>query len=140
MIQTNDNDGLHIKPTDHLGLYISPTGSIGINTISPSTQFDINGGLRLGMTDTEIPGILRFNTSDQIFEGFRLDKDGVGQWVQLDYDAKFDSHALHAEGNEIKDLIYINSSGNVGIGGIPSKKYYRSLNGKWQRLIYGAIV
>ena len=40
--------------------------------------------------------------------------------AQLDYGA-VDSHALHAEGNEIKDLICINSSGNVGIGGIQVK-------------------
>jgi hypothetical protein len=120
VIQTDTKNGLHIKPRDHLGMFISPLGYIGVNTTTPLSHFDVNGGIRLGMTTNEVPGLIRFNTITQNFEGFKLDKDGIGQWIQLDYDAQFDSHALHAEGNQIKNIIYVNSNGNIGIGGIES--------------------
>ena len=113
VIQSSSVDGFHIKPPSNLGLYISPTGSVGINTTTPSTKFHVNGGIRLGNSDVEMDGMIRFK--DDKFEGYRENK-----WVQLDYEANFDSHALHAEGDLIKNLIYVNSDGNVGIGGIPS--------------------
>ena len=112
-IISNATDGFHIKPTNHNGFFISPTGSIGINTTAPSTQLDINGGLKIGPSDDEINGVIRFKNDR--FEGYRDNK-----WIQLDYEANFDSHALHSEGDLIKNMIYIRSDGNVGIGGIPS--------------------
>ncbi|MEK9728182.1 MAG: hypothetical protein VW397_08790, partial [Candidatus Margulisiibacteriota bacterium] len=113
IIQFTSFDGFHSKPNVNQGLFISPTGSVGINTTTPSSKFHVNGGIRLGDTDVGIDGMLRFKNDK--FEGYRDNK-----WVQLDYEANFDSHALHAEGDQIKNLIYVTSAGNVGIGGIPS--------------------
>ena len=106
-------DGFKIKPSAHEGIFISPTGSVGINTITPVTTLDVNGGLRLGDSSTEVDGMIRFK--DDKFQGYRS-----GKWVQLDYEASFDSHALHSEGNGKQNLIYINDRGNIGLGGIPS--------------------
>ena len=113
VIETKASNGLEIRPSSALGLFISPTGSIGINTTTPATNFDVNGGIKLGSSLVDADGVIRFH--DNKFEGYRQ-----GEWVQLDYNAQFDSHALHAEGDQIKNLIYINLEGKVGIGGIPS--------------------
>ena len=113
VIETNSLNGLQIKPKNSPGLYISPTGSIGINTLSPATNFDVDGGIKLGFSAVATPGVIRFHNDK--FEGYRQ-----GEWVQLDYNAQFDSHALHAEGDQIKNLIYVTDQGKVGIGGIPS--------------------
>jgi hypothetical protein len=112
-IETNGNSGLEIRSSSGKGLFISPTGSIGINTTTPATNFDVNGGIKLGSSQVASDGVIRFH--DNKFEGFRQ-----GEWVQLDHNAQFDSHALHAEGNGIQNLIYITDQGKVGIGGIPS--------------------
>ena len=120
IIESSSINGFQLRPLNELGLYISPTGSVGINTLSPSSTFHVNGGIQIGDTDQETNGVIRF-TNDQ-FEGF---KDG--EWVRLDYEANFDSHALHAEGDLIKNVIYVNSSGNVGIGGIPSQNIHDQL-------------
>lgn len=113
VIETNATNGLEIRPQSALGLFISPTGSIGINTTTPATNFDVNGGIKLGPSTVTSDGVIRFH--DNKFEGYRS-----GEWVQLDYNSQFDSHALHAEGDQIKNLIYITDQGKVGIGGIPS--------------------
>ncbi len=113
VIETKASNGLEIRPSSSLGLFISPTGSIGINTTTPATNFDVNGGIKLGSSLVAADGVIRFH--DNKFEGYRQ-----GEWVQLDYNAQFDSHALHAEGDQIKNLIYITDQAKVGIGGIPS--------------------
>ncbi|MBL6722597.1 MAG: hypothetical protein ISQ13_01155 [Candidatus Margulisbacteria bacterium] len=118
-IEVLGSNGLELSPPDTPGLYISPTGSVGVNTITPASEFHVNGGITLGFSPNGQPGMIRFNPEDNTFEGYRNDTSGNGTWIQLDYNSSFDSHALHAEGDAIKNLIYINSDGHVGIGGIP---------------------
>ena len=120
IIESSSVNGFSLRPEGEIGLYISPTGSIGINTLSPSSIFHVNGGIRLGETSSDIDGVIRFK--DDKFEGYK-----EGEWIRLDYGSNFDSHALHAEGDLIKNLIYVNSDGNVGIGGIPSQNIHDHL-------------
>jgi hypothetical protein len=113
------NNGLHIHPTGNDGLFIKSNGYIGVNTTTPRALLDINGGIRVSASATEIEGTIRYQ--DGYFEGFgkQLNQSSPA-WNRLDYTSDLDSHALHAENNLIKNLIYIRSDGNIGIGGVPS--------------------
>jgi hypothetical protein len=123
-IEVLSNDGLHIHPsggTLDSGLFFSNNGFVGIGTKSPQSTLDINGGLRIGNTTSEQEGTIRYNTTAQRFEGFSKQPDQItATWNQLDYTSDLDPNALHSEDHTIKNLIYIKSNGNIGLGGIPS--------------------
>jgi hypothetical protein len=64
---------------------ILPSKNIGIGVSSPKEKLDIAGGIRVGTTSNQVPGIIRWTGTD--FEGF----DGQ-EWRSL----TSDSHASHA--------------------------------------------
>jgi hypothetical protein len=109
-IHSESSNGFSISTGESI-VFLSPTGSIGINTRAPAAEFHVNGGLLLGDSAVESNGMIRFKANQ--FQGFRNN-----EWVQLDYVADFDPHALHAEGDKTKNVVYVTSKGNVGIGGI----------------------
>jgi hypothetical protein len=113
------NDGLHIHPTGKNGLFISQDGHVGIGTTTPRSLLDINGPILVSATATEVEGTIRYQNG--YFEGYgQQSGQSSPTWHKLDYNSSLDSHALHAQGEAILDLIYVKSNGNIGIGGIPS--------------------
>jgi len=111
IVMTN-TQGLEIKPNaTTTGLFVSPAGFVGIGTTNPKARLAVNGGLHLGHTTTEIDGALRFN--EDTFEGYKN-----GRWVPLDNQANGDPYALHSPDNAIKNRVFVNNNGNVGIGGL----------------------
>jgi hypothetical protein len=83
---------------------ISADGNIGIGTKEPVEKLDIQGGLRIGNTENNNPGSIRWTGAD--FEGF----DGTN-WVSFTNGSGVEYWNLN--GN---DLNYMN--GKVGIGTI----------------------
>jgi hypothetical protein len=100
----NLNQGIAIVPDLQFaskGVYINRSGKMGINTKHPDSELDVNGGIKIGFSETSKPGILRFTGSD--FEGF----NGIS-WVSLG--GTSDSQWQQTD----NDIFY--APGNVGIG------------------------
>ena len=100
----NLNSGIAILPDltfASKGVYINREGSVGINTKQPKSQLDVNGGIRIGNTDYNYAGMLRWTGSD--FEGYNgnswrsLTESSTGFWQSKD-----------------NNLYY--NLGNIGIG------------------------
>jgi hypothetical protein len=100
----NLNPGIAILPDLQFaskGLYIKRDGKIGINIKQPKAELDVNGGIKIGFSVTNVPGILRFTGSD--FEGY----NGTS-WVSF-------SGASDSYWQKTTDDIFY-AQGNVGIG------------------------
>jgi hypothetical protein len=80
---------------------IDTTGYVGIGTSQPKVKLDINGGIRIGYSETDFPGIIRFTGND--FEGY----NGT-TWLSL-------TEISNDPWLQINNEIYYNQ-GNVGIG------------------------
>jgi hypothetical protein len=52
--------------------------NVGIGVTNPSEKLDVNGGIKIGLTNNTTPGIIRWNASKNDFEGF----NGTN-WVSL---------------------------------------------------------
>lgn len=54
------------------------TGNVGIGVNNPVELLDVGGGLRIGYSESQNPGTLRFNSEFSTFEGF----NGAG-WIEF---------------------------------------------------------
>lgn len=50
------------------GITRKPDGKIGVNKTNPVTEFDVNGGLKIGNTTTEVEGVIRWNDTEKYYE------------------------------------------------------------------------
>jgi hypothetical protein len=82
---------------------ITDEGKLGLGTVTPLERIDIKGAIKIGTTDTENEGTIRF-TGD--FEGYK-----AGEWISL---TKGNGPWTHPAG----DTIYYSSgtTSRVGIG------------------------
>jgi hypothetical protein len=55
---------------------ITDDGKLGLGTVTPSERIDIKGAIKIGTTDTENEGTIRFTGTD--FEGYKS-----GEWISL---------------------------------------------------------
>lgn len=100
----NLNTGIAILPDLQFaskGIYINRNGRMGINTKHPNSELDVNGGIKIGFSEANVPGIMRFTGS--YFEGF----NGIS-WVS--FGGTSDSQWQQ------KDSSIFYAQGNVGIG------------------------
>jgi len=92
------------------GVYVSSglivaDGYVGIGTANPQAKLDVNGGIKLGSTETAVPGTLRYNGS---FEGYN-----GGGWVALNGSYTTDTSSLWSGSG---DNVYTAVSSNVAVG------------------------
>lgn len=100
----NLNSGIAILPDMQYaskGIYIKRDGKVGINTKHPKVELDVNGGIKIGYSETNLPGTIRFTETD--FEGY----NGT-TWLSF-------TALSNNPWQQITNEIYYNQ-GNVGIG------------------------
>ena len=75
-IQTNTVQDQTVSLGTGLRMTITPEGNVGINANNPKTKLQVNGGLRIGYTEEEYAGAIRWTGTD--FEGHNGQK-----WISL---------------------------------------------------------
>jgi hypothetical protein len=82
-------------------------GNIGIGLSPVSERLEIDGALKIGNTSGVDDGIIRWTGSD--FEGRKS-----GAWVTLTNNV--DGYSLDADGGSYEDVVYVDNTGNLGVG------------------------
>lgn len=88
----------------------SATDRIGIGVGSPAEKVDIDGGIKIGTTTETNAGTIRWTGSD--FEGY----DGAAWNSLTGGGGGGDGHSLDADDGSPTDALYVDATGNVGIG------------------------
>ena len=75
-IQTNTVQDQTVSLGTGLRMTITPEGNVGINANNPKTKLQVNGGLRIGYTEEEYAGAIRWTGTD--FQGYNGET-----WISL---------------------------------------------------------
>jgi len=82
-------------------------GRLGVGVSPASEKLEIDGAIKIGDASGVDDGVIRWTGSD--FEGRKNNS-----WVTLNN--KGDGYSLDAEGGSYEDVVYVDNTGNMGIG------------------------
>lgn len=114
-------DTIHLVTGGTSAITIDSSQQVGIGT-TPSYKVDVtagnNDGIRIEASDNNVAYIL----TDSATGGYRLNYNIPNDRLQID--------RTSAAGVYSSGLVFINSSGQVGIGGVPTAGYLLEVAGK----------
>ncbi|MBT5855322.1 hypothetical protein HOH87_01645 [bacterium] len=131
-LEAISNNGIKFVASNNVGIFLEDGGRVAIGHTSPQNTLDVDGGILISNTEITTPGTIRWDGTH--FEGHTNDN-----WVRLDYLGNFDGHSLDGAGGSPLDIIFVDSNGNVGIGGnvTPEEPLHTSGNVVMNGSIFG---